>query len=147
MLLSGSIFRKLIGPILGTVQDAQYPDRAFRYGIGRDIRCADNDELACAGYAARAPALGKLDKSTRSCGDPLIDRDRRARIFGLNVSEDALAVRQREGGPDELHDFSSSVLRRAAARRSAKCASACSSEVSGRVSFNASRTFARNQAS
>ncbi|KAH2812612.1 hypothetical protein KXV85_005078, partial [Aspergillus fumigatus] len=146
VMMAGSALRQLIRPSLGAVQDAQNSDRLSGHGVGCHIGRAGDDELARAGDAAGTAALRKVDQAARCGGDPLVDGDRRARIVRFDMGEDAVAIGEREGRPDEFHD-PPAALRRASARRAAKCVSACSSGTSGRVSCSASCTFVRNQAS
>lgn len=108
---------------MGTVQDAENPDRVRHYDISCDIGRAYNDELARACHAAGAAAFRKVEKQARRRGDPFVDSDRCAWVLSLDMGEDAVAISECEGGPDELHDLAS-ALRRAAERRLAKCASA-----------------------
>jgi hypothetical protein len=119
----------------------------FGRGVGSDIRRAIDHEFACPGNSAHASTGRKIEQATSCRYYPFIDQDGYCRIIYLDVCEDGVAIRQRKRRPSKPHNSGTPALRRAAARRLAKCASASSSDKSSRVSFNASSTLVRNQAS
>lgn len=95
------------------------PCRSSRH---RRWRARDN-ELTRSGDPARPPALGKLEETSGSKNDLLVDMGGCRRAVGFDTAEDTAAVGKRKLRPDQLHRRSA-ALWRAAARRWVKCASA-----------------------
>ena len=119
----------------------------FGNGVGGDIRRPVDDEFACPGNPTHVPAGRKVEQATDGGYYRFIDQSSGCRIICFDACEDGVAVRQRVPRPSTLHYSAAPALMRAAVRRLAKCASTSSSDKSGRVSFNASSTLVRNQAS
>ena len=134
-------------PFLRAMEYAKTSNCRLGNGIGSDVRRAIDDEFACPGNSTQAPTGRKIEQAAGGGYYPFIDQDGCCGVIGLDVSEDGVTIRQRKSRPSKFHDSGTPALRRAAARRLAKCASASSSDKSGRVSFNASSTLVRNQAS
>lgn len=129
------------------MQYAKNSHRRLGNRVGGDVRRTIDNEFACPGNSTRAPTDRKVEQATDGGYYPLINQSSGCRIICLDVCEDGVAVRQRIRRPSKLHVSGAPALRRAAVRRLAKCASTSSSDKSGRVSFNASSTLVRNQAS
>jgi hypothetical protein len=128
-------------PFLRAMEYAKTSNCRLGNGIGSDVRRAIDDEFACPGNSTQALTGRKIEQAAGGGYYPFIDQDGCCGVIGLDVSEDGVTIRQRKSRPSKFHDSGTPALRRAAARRLAKCASASSSDKSGRVSFNASSTF------
>src|SRR3954452_23614075 len=138
---------KFVGPHLLALEHTQDANGIAVDQVRRNIRCTRNDQLARPSDTPRPTAIRKVEEAPRGSGNLFVDMNRSARILGLDIAENAVAIGQRETRPDEFHRSCSGAFRSAAARRCAKCVSTSESSISGRVSANAWRTFSRNQLS
>jgi hypothetical protein len=134
-------------PFLRAVEYANNSNCRLGNSVDSDVWRSIDDEFACPANSTHAPAGRKIEQAAGGGYDPFINQDGCCGIICLDVCEDGVTIRHCKGRPSKFHDSRTPALRRAAARRLAKCASASSSDKSGRVSFNASSTLVRNQAS
>jgi hypothetical protein len=124
------LFRRFVGNILGppagAVEDTQDAHCAAADAIGNDIGRALNHEFARPFDSASATALWELRQTLDLRSNAVIHRDSGSWAILFDVVEDCVAIGLRENGSFQTHDRCTRdyrVLRRAEARRLAKCAS------------------------